>query len=267
MTIQDLLAASGLAAPDAEVLLASAIGKDRAWLLAHAGDEAGDYGAGIFMGHALRRAQGEPVAYILGEKEFYGRAFAVRPGVLVPRPCTEELVAIALAMLDGDDVPPVREIDAGIAAATKRFGTLDGVETVVDLGTGSGCVAVTLACERGGFRCVATDVSLAALETAQENAERHGVAGRIAFRKGPGLDVLADLAEPFLLVTNPPYVADESLLGEDVRLHEPMLALMGGGADGGDLLRGIVEQARNHPFCRGIAVECLATQARIVADA
>lgn len=266
MTNADLLAASGLDTADAETLLAAAAGTDRAWLLAHANDEADAAVAGRFMGYAKRRMDGEPVAYILGEKEFYGRPFAVGPGVLVPRPCTEELVAIALAMLDGDDVPRIRDIDAGIACATAAFGPLDDVRAVVDVGTGSGCIAVSMACERDGFRLIATDVSLTALETAQRNAERHGVLERFDFRKGPALETLGDLHEPFLVVTNPPYVADETLLAEDVRLHEPREALLGNGPDGADILRLIVDEAAAHPFCRGIVAECLASQAPIVSS-
>lgn len=266
MTYADLLAASGLAKADAETLLAAAVRRDRAWLHAHAHDAADPEVAGTFMGYAKRRQDGEPVAYILGEKEFYGRSFAVGPGVLVPRPCTEELVAIALAMLDGEDVPAMREIDAGIACATAALGPLEDVRAIVDVGTGSGCIAVSMACECAGFRVIATDVSLAALETAQRNAERHGVLERFEFRKGEGLSTLAGLDEPFLVVTNPPYVADETLLGEDVRLHEPREALMGGGADGADILRMIVAEAAAHPYCRGIVAECLVTQAPIVSS-
>lgn len=260
MTIADLLAASGLERADAEILLAAASGRDRAWLHAHANDVADLAAAGTFMGHAKRRQAGEPVAYILGEKEFYGRAFSVGPGVLVPRPCTEEIVADALRFLDGERKASTREIDAGIVSFVRPMKDVPGVELVVDVGTGSGCVGVTVACEREGFACVATDVSIDALEAAQRNAERHGVVDRFSFRKGANLDVLADIAEPFLVVSNPPYVADEALLAPDVRAFEPMQALMGGDADGGAIPRAIVRQAEAHPFCAGVVMECLASQ-------
>lgn len=264
MTIADLLAASGLERSDGEVLLAAAFGVDRSWIHAHGGDEADAVMAGTFMGMALRRMKGEPVAYILGEKEFYGRLFRVGPGVLVPRPCTEELVGETLAFLDGAREPSVREIDAGIALVTRPLRDLGRVRTVIDVGTGSGCIAITLACERPDARCIAIDVSDEALEIARANAERHGVADRVTFVLGSGLDPVANLEEPFLLVSNPPYVADESLLADDVRAFEPMLALMGGGADGADILKAIARDAKAHPFCAGMIVECLSGQASLL---
>jgi release factor glutamine methyltransferase len=263
MTITDLLAASGLERSDGEVLLAAAFGVDRSWIHAHAGDEADAVAAETFMGFALRRINGEPVAYILGVKEFYGRMFRVGPGVLVPRPCTEELVGDALTFIDGEREASVREIDAGISLVTRPLRDLGAVRTVVDVGTGSGCIAITIACERPDARCIAIDVSDEALETARANAERHSVADRVTFVLGSGLDPVADLQEPFFIVSNPPYVADESLLAADVRAHEPMLALMGGGSDGADILKMIAREATAHDYCAGIAVECLTAQTSI----
>lgn len=263
MTIADLLAASGLERTDGEVLLAAVVGVDRSWIHAHGGDEADAVAAGTFMGFALRRMKGEPVSYILGEKEFYGRLFRVGPGVLVPRPCTEELVSDALKFLDGEREASVREIDAGISLVTRPLRDLGAVRTVVDVGTGSGCIAITIACERPDVRCIAIDVSDEALETARANAQLHGVSDRVTFVLGSGLDPVADLEEPFFAVSNPPYVADESLLAEDVRAFEPMLALMGGGIDGADLLKTIAREATAHEYCAGIAVECLTAQTSI----
>jgi release factor glutamine methyltransferase len=263
MTIADLLAASGLERSDGEVLLAAAFGVDRSWIHAHAGDEADAASSGIFMGHALRRMNGEPVAYILGEKEFYGRLFRVGPGVLVPRPCTEELVGDALQFIDGEREASVREIDAGISLVTRPLRDLGAVRTVVDVGTGSGCIAITIACERPDVRCIAIDVSDEALETARANAERHGVSDRVTFVLGSGLDPVADVEEPFFAVSNPPYVAEESLLAADVRAFEPMLALMGGGEDGADILKTIAREASIHPYCAGLSVECLTAQTSV----
>jgi len=264
MTIADLLAACGLERSDSEVLLAAAFGVERSWILAHGGDEPDAVAAGTFMGYALRRMKGEPVAYILGKKEFYGRLFRVGPGVLVPRPCTEELVGEALAFLDGERAASTRDIDAGIACAVRQIRDLGSVRTVVDVGTGSGCIAVTIACERPDVRCIAIDVSDEALETARANAEHHNVSDRVTFVLGAGLDPVADLEEPFLVVSNPPYVADETLLAADVRMHEPMLALMGGGADGADIVRLLARESKTHAFCAGMIIECLSSQTSLL---
>ncbi len=263
MRIADALASASIDRLDAEVLLAHAMDRDRTWLMAHAGDELDTIVEKAFSAAAARRAAGEPIAYITGEKEFYGRVFSVRPGVLIPRPCTEALIDATLDLLDGKKVPAVQDIDNDIIAVAKTFGSMDDVKTIVDVGTGSGCIAVTLACERPGLRCIAIDVSRDALDIACENARRLGAAERMMFLLGNLLEPVTRLSEPFLLVSNPPYVADESLLGTDVQAHEPRLALMGGGEHGDDLLRELLLQAKNHPFCRGIVMECLAAQSSL----
>ena len=155
-----------------------------------------------------RRAEGEPVAYLLGEKEFYGRPFQVTPAVLIPRPETELVVERALAFIDATAEP------------TKL--------RIADVGTGSGCIAVTLAAERAGLRLLATDLSADAIAIAAGNAARHGVAARITFERAS----LTGAATGFdLIVSNPPYVpeADRVDLMPDVRDYEPSLALFGGG--------------------------------------
>jgi len=154
-----------------------------------------------------RRAAGEPVAYLLGEREFYGRPFQVTPAVLIPRPETELVVERALAF-----------IDAAADPTTLR---------IADVGTGSGCIAVTLAAERAGLRLLATDLSADALAIAGGNAARHGVAARITFEHTSLTGAAAGLD---LIVSNPPYVpeADRADLMPDVRDHEPSLALFGG---------------------------------------
>lgn len=257
---------SDVDAADLELLLARAWGKDRTWVIAHAGDAMPTDVQSQYEALLARRRSGEPLAYILGDKEFYGRIFHVRSGVLIPRPCTEELVTTALAALDGKHIEPVRNIDEGIVCVTRLFGSLDDVELVVDTCTGSGCIAVTLACERPNVRVIGTDISHEALFIARENAALHGVQQQILCRSGSLLEYTDNVREPFLLVSNPPYVANEALLAPDVRAHEPMIALMGGGGDGADILRELVKQAKSHPFCRGIVVECLVTQAEIVLE-
>lgn len=264
MQIMHLLEASDLSRTDAETLLAAATGTSRTWLYAHGNDHVSDAAAETFMHCARRRRAGEPMAYILGEREFYGRTFHVEPGVLVPRPCTEELIRDALAFLDGNRNGSVRAIDEGVVSWVKPLHAMGEISTIVDVGTGSGCIAITLACERPALSLIATDIVEDALAIASRNASTHGVSDRVQLLHGPELDPVATLREPFFIVSNPPYVADERLLAADVRMFEPSIALMGGGEDGGDVVRTITRQAMAHPYCAGFAIECLASQASIL---
>jgi release factor glutamine methyltransferase len=161
--------------------------------------------ASRFRERLARRAAAEPLAYLVGHREFFGRTFHVDSRVLVPRPDTEHLVEIALTL------------------------PLPAQATVLDLATGSGCIAVTLAAERPGWRLVASDLSLGALAVARRNAHRHGVAHRLRLAAA---DLSSGLAlERFdLVVANPPYVEEEIVphLSPDVRDFEPRLALVGG---------------------------------------
>src|SRR5215204_2757304 len=141
---------------EAGALLSHAIGKDRTFLISHAEDLVGDADVAGFQKVLARRGTGEPLQYITEVQDFYGREFRVTPDVLIPRPETELLVEAALETLARDSAP-----------------------LICDVGTGSGCIAVTLLCERTDARAVAVDVSEAALEIAQDNARRHGVAERI----------------------------------------------------------------------------------------
>ena len=168
-----------------------------------------------------RRGTGEPVAYITGEREFYGRAFGVGPGVLIPRPETELLVSLALA----------------------RAKARDGDLRVADLGTGSGTLAVTLAAELTTARVVATDISDEALGVARGNAERHGVSSRVTFVHGDW-SLPLDAGAFDIVVSNPPYVASATVatLDRDVHDFEPHLAL-DGGHDGLDAYRALLPGA------------------------
>lgn len=186
---------------EAEVLLAHVTGLTRTAILAHPERPLSPEEQARYEDLLARRAAGIPLPYLTGRVEFFGLDFVITPDVLIPRPETETLVERALAW---------------------------DPQTVVDVGTGSGCVAVALAVQLPRARIYATDLSRAALWVAAENARRHGVADRIHFLQ-------ADLASPLkgpvdMLVSNPPYVAQEewALLPESVREHEPRLALDGG---------------------------------------
>jgi len=169
-----------------------------------------------------RRAAGVPLAYLTGTREFYGRPFRVTPAVLIPRSETELVIEGALAVLDALGSSP---------GGARRL--------VVDVGTGSGCLAITLALERPGLDVIATDVSPAALAVAEENARALGVAERISFVECPFLPPLP--AAPGLIVANPPYVPeiDRDTLAVEVRDHEPAVALFAG-PDGLDVIRQLV---------------------------
>jgi release factor glutamine methyltransferase len=222
-TIAAALAAARakLPAGEARLLLARVLDKTAAWLIAH--DEAllDEDRLLAFASLVARRAGGEPVAYLVGHREFYGREFAVSPAVLIPRPETEMLVDLALA----------QEFDAGHKAR------------ILDLGTGSGCIAITLALEMPAAEVSAVDVSPAALEVARGNAGRLGA--RLRLLQSHWFDGLA--GEEFdLIVGNPPYVAerDPHLDVEDLR-HEPRHALASG-ADGLDAIRQIIAATPRH---------------------
>lgn len=215
-----LLAASGLSRLEAALLAGHVLGRGRAWIAAHGDAQVGaDDRAAIETLFARRRA-GEPVAYLLGGREFHGLELLVGPQVLIPRPETELLVDLALAR-----IPP------------------DRPARVVDLGTGSGAVAVAIALARPLARITAVELSGPALQLARANALRHGAA--IEFLQGDWFEPLAG-REFDLVISNPPYVAegDVHLDEGDVR-HEPRLALAGG-ADGTAALRVIARSAPAH---------------------
>ena len=214
---------------DAEVLLAHSLGTDRLGLYREP-DRILDSGqAAAYQDLVSRRGRGEPVAYLTGHKEFMGLDLAVGPPVLIPRPETELLVEQALELLGS------------------AFQEEPTFRLAVDVGTGSGAIAISLAVFMPEVRVLATDISGEALAMARRNAAYHGVAGRVTFYQG---DLLAPLSLPELqgqvdLVTaNLPYIPAGDLAGlpRDVRDHEPQLAL-DGGPDGLALYRRLIPDA------------------------
>ena len=211
----------GLARLDAQVLLLHALGRaphDRAWLLAHGDDPLDATTQATFADHTQRRLNTEPVAYITGQKEFFGLTLQVDPRVLDPRADTETLVEWALSCLA--DVPAPQ---------------------VVDLGTGSGAIALALKHTRPDARVLAVDASADALAVARSNAKRLALA--VDFHHGSWLSPLG--AQTFdAIVSNPPYVANGDTHLEALK-HEPVSALASG-PDGLDDIRTIVRQASDH---------------------
>ncbi len=211
---------------NAEVLLAHVLGCERIMLYARFDEVVGEKARDEFRKLVRRRGDGEPLQYLLGEWEFFGRAFELTSDVLIPRQETELVVEACLEVLP-----------EGVAAR------------VADVGTGSGALAVTLAAERAGLQVIATDVSEAALAVARRNAERHAVADRIRFARG-------ELTQPVrsqmstacaglqLLVSNLPYIPTGRIpsMPREVREHEPYIAL-DGGPDGLSIIRRLVPRA------------------------
>lgn len=265
MRIKQAVQTASIPRADAEVLLAHLLGKDRSWLIAHANDTLNSVEEMAWSALVTRRQTGEPVAYITGTKEFYERSFLIDRRALIPRPSTERLVELALDVLKHPRFESV-SLDSGITGLAALWGTFDDVKTVIDIGTGSGCIGVTMACEQPDFTIIATDISKDALQLAEENAKRFRVTERVSFRLGNGLEPIDDVTEPFLLVSNPPYIKEGTEIMEEVRLFEPSIALWGG-KSGGEIAEQFARDARSHPFCRGIVIECETDQAMYVAKA
>ena len=203
------------AARDVLYLAMHVLGWDRATVHARDIDPPPATFAGSYHAAIERRTRREPVAYITGGQEFWGRDFAVSPAVLIPRPETELIIEEAMSM---------------------------AFATVADIGTGSGCLAVTIAAEFPRARVVATDISGPALAVARANALQHGVADRIEFKETRYLD---GIAGPFdLIVSNPPYVTESDYegLAPEVREAEPRSALTAG-ADGLADIRQVLQSA------------------------
>jgi len=213
----------------AELLLAEALDCERIILYARFNEQPTDNQRAAFREMVKAAADHKPIAYLIGRKEFYSLSFLVTPDVLIPRPETELLV---------------EQVEAWCAARPSQ-----GVFDVLDVGTGSGCISVTLAKRNPAVRVVGTDISAAALVVARQNAERHGVADCVRFLEADMLQ-LPDAARPGggpdgkfdVIVSNPPYVAESDRAGlpPNVRDHEPGVALFCG-ADGLDAYRHLAD--------------------------
>ena len=210
---------ANLATLDAEVLARQVLGWDRARFLTDRNETATSVFLLQYEPLVARRERREPVSYILGLREFWGLPFEVGPDVLIPRQETEFIVEETLALV-GKDSHPV----------------------IVDVGTGSGCIAIALAREIPGARIIASDVSKHALEVARRNAARHNVADRMTFVETSFLDGIEEGVD--IIVSNPPYVPSVSRRGltPEVRDYEPSVALFGG-EDGLDGLRSVLAGA------------------------
>lgn len=228
---------------DAELLALQLIHRDKAFMIAHPEAKLSAEGAVRYYALIERRLSGEPIQYIIGETEFFGLNFHVNRDVLIPRPETEHLVEKVLALAKGFDKP-----------------------RIVDVGTGSGAIAVALAHEIPSTQMAATDISEPALAVARGNAKQNCVADRIRFLQGDLLSPVASERFDFV-VSNPPYVSenDRATLAVEVREHEPSSALFAG-TNGLDIYRRLIPGARAVIVAGGfLAVEVGCGQAAAVA--
>jgi release factor glutamine methyltransferase len=229
----------------AEVLLMHALGRDRTWLYTHPETLLETANAEKYFALIARRAAGEPTQYLTGKQEFWGLEFEVTPAVLIPRPETEHVMEVALARLGSRGLKI--HMDTGLPREKLR---------VADVGTGSGCLAVSLAFELPHAEVFATDISAPALVVAGRNATRHAVLDRIRFLQTDLLEALGRGSHSFdLIVSNPPYVASNEAgqLQREVRDHEPSRALFGG-PTGVEIYERLIEQAGTLLCSGGILV-------------
>lgn len=210
---------------EAGSLLAHVIGRDRSFVIAHADDALTVEGHVAFRSLIERRAAGEPLQYITGHQEFFKLDFEVTPDVLIPRPETELTVEASLELLQNDSEP-----------------------YFADIGTGSGCIAISMLHELWAARAIATDVSPPALRVAQRNAARHGVVDRLELIESDCFSAL-DVRGPFSLITsNPPYVSDDELKSVQREVSYEPRAALAAGSDGLSVIRRLLRETR--PFLR-----------------
>jgi release factor glutamine methyltransferase len=189
-----------------------------------------------------RRASREPIAWIIGRREFFGREFKIQSGVLVPRPDTETLVDAALVWIGEEE------------------------QFIADIGSGSGCVGISLALERAACKVYAVDLSAEALQNTKANVEKHGLEKRVAVLKSDLLGAIPASRPIDWVVSNPPYIPEQDIegLAPEVRVHEPRLAL-DGGKDGLDIYRRLIPEAASRAR-KGVLVEVGYGQAQAVAE-
>jgi release factor glutamine methyltransferase len=210
---------------EAGSLLAHVLGRDRTFLVAHADELLTGEQCKALQSLVERRASGEPFQYLTAHQEFFKLDFEVTSDVLIPRPETELIVETALELLQDSPAP-----------------------YFADIGTGSGCIAISMLQDLPGARAIATDVSPAALRVAQRNSERHGVKDRLVLLESDCFSALDPNAPFNLIASNPPYVAEDELQTVQREVSYEPRAALAAGPDGLSVIRRLVREAR--PFVR-----------------
>ena len=240
----DYLKGHGSESPrlDAEVLLAEVLGCQRIQLYATFDDVPGEQQRAAFRELVRRRAEGTPVAYLVGRREFYSLSFRVTPDVLIPRPETELLVVAVLDLAKESSGFRVQGSESANQQST--INNQQSTISIADVGAGSGVIAVCLAKHLPAGRVTAIDISPAALAVARENAKQHGVADRIEFVESDLFTAVAADRRFDFVVSNPPYVsaAEMEKLAPDVRKYEPHAALLAG-PKGTEVIERLIPQA------------------------
>jgi release factor glutamine methyltransferase len=221
----EIFRAHGIVEPrlEAGLLLSHTLGRDRTFMIAHSEREISPEELGTFHNFLSRRAAGEPLQYITGHQEFFKLSFEVTPDVLIPRPETELIVETVLDLFPAD----------------ARF-------SFADIGTGSGCIAISILNERPHAQATAVDKSGRALEIAHRNANRHQVSARLRLLQS---DLFSELGpnETFdLIVSNPPYVSDKEMSGLQREVQREPRSALAGGSDGLEVIRGLMRAAPPH---------------------
>jgi release factor glutamine methyltransferase len=229
----------------AELLLLHATGRTRTSLYSHPEDQLTESESQNYFAMIERRASGVPTQHLTGKQEFWGLEFEVNPDVLIPRPETEHVVEVALDRLALRDL------------RTTKTQNMSGEGLLIaDIGTGSGCIAITLAKELSAAKVFALDISTAALAVAQRNATKLGFSNRITLLESNLFSAVSEHTPPFdLIVSNPPYIArrEAPTLAYEVRDHEPAIALFGG-EEGYELYAGLITQSAAHLKPGGVLV-------------
>ena len=262
MNLQQLLANTTVDTLDVEVLIAHVLQKNRSFIKAYPEHEPTKNQIKQIQHYLTRASNNEPIAYILGTKEFYGRDFVVTADTLIPRPCTETLIEAVLNNFTQTAVcNKTTAIDNNIVCWEWIWG-IEPLETVIDVGTGTGVIGITIGLE-ATMSVICTDASKAAVEVCKQNIKAHNLNNNITAICEADFDTVKTYNKPFVVVSNPPYIPVSNLAEDSVHNYEPHEALYAG-KEGIDVVLHLIQAARNNKYCQGVIIECQAEQPNLV---